>query len=84
MSTPKFRCRVNGTIAEAIRFIKDDPTTHWHVNFGHPKIAELKDKCYVFTDKGPETPNDGDWVVRTNTRLTIMTDAEFRSAYDPT
>lgn len=82
IGVPRFVCQVNGTFCEAIRFIKDDPTTHWHVNLGHPVAVDLKDKFWVQTDDGPALIDDGDWVVFTNRRF-IMNDAAFRSAYNP-
>ena len=65
MTTPQFRNKKSGTVSEAIQFIKDDPTTHWHVNLGHPVAEALKDKFWSRTLDGPTLVEDKDWIVRT-------------------
>lgn len=91
MSAPTYRDRVDGTIVQAIQFIKDDPRTHWHVNLGHPVAKALQDKYWVMTDEGPAEVADRDFVVlsdRTGERpnatgLRIVKEAEFTARFDP-
>ncbi len=63
MSTPIYQSKKLGYRVMAIRFVESDPTTHWHVNRGHPRIPELDGKYYVTTDKGIADIASGDWVV---------------------
>lgn len=81
---------VGGTLipacVAAIRFAKDDPTTHWHVNCGHPRIPELDGKYWVDTKDGVVEIADGDWVIvrhDADSRPQVVTAAAFDAEFEP-
>ena len=68
----------------AIRFVEGMPSSHWHVNFGHPRIELLKDLYWVQTKTGPVEIFDGQWVVLHPTNgLYVMSDEDFNKAFEP-
>ena len=83
MTVPSHRA-ADGSEVEAVQFIKADPTTHWHVNFGHP-VAKALDGCHwVLTASGPIEVADGNYVVRRNGGAPeIVPAADFEAAYQP-
>ena len=84
MSAPTYRDRVDGTIVQAIQFIKDDPRTHWHVNLGHPVAKALQDKFWVLTvDNGPVEINDRDFVISSDGALRVLSEADFQARFEP-
>lgn len=68
---------------EAVQFIVDNPRTHWHVNFGHPKIETLKDLYWVHTIHGPVEIADRQWVVKNDLGISIFNDQIFSDIYQP-
>lgn len=68
----------------AIRFIKEMPSSHWFVNFGHPRIKLLRNLYWVQTRTGPVEIHDGQWVVLSeNDGLSTMDDDDFIARYQP-
>lgn len=66
---------------EAIQFIQDDPSTHWHVNLGHPSIQALENIHWV-AGATPTEIADGSWVVKDDQGISIMDNETFRSIYE--
>lgn len=84
MSAPEFVSKTNAEVrCEAIQFIQDDPTTHWHVNLGHPFMEAVQGKYWVMTVAGVQLIKDRDWVVKGSDGLTIVDAGQFSSSFSP-
>ena len=83
MTAPRYRA-ADGSEVEAVQFIKGDPRTHWHVNFGHPVAQALQGCHWVLTANGPIEVAGGNYVVRRNGGAPeIVPAADFEAAYQP-
>lgn len=77
--------KIDSKVVEAVQYVEDDPTTHFHVNVGDTVSLALGGKPYVRTPgvgaAATTVPSDGDWIVAEGNRVEVIADAPFREGY---
>lgn len=87
----RFVHRETREVVDANLFVATIPTTHWHVNLGHPTRKELAEVFYVNSQPGSAGTNsdvalinDGEWVVLTPGHgLSVWPPDLFRATFEP-
>lgn len=84
MTAPRYR-HTDGSVVEAIQFSEADPTTHWHVNFGHPVGGALAGVYWVQCATGPVPIYDGEYVIQApdGAGRAVIEPGEFALSYTP-